>query len=203
MSNPTWLKPDTSTPSAHEPLPVGTYVAEILGAKNVDDKYLTIQMDVSEGDYKGYYTADFNAKKNNPKVTKPYYAGTLNLFFPKGDGSERDGWTISAFNKAIGAIEMSNNGYHFDFDKPAMLKGKKVGIAVREYNGYNDNTGKTFKNTEIGVLIDVEYARTGKMKPLKPKYSKNYPLEDVDNTSPVNIVPGAVIVDDDEELPFD
>jgi hypothetical protein len=94
----------------------------------------------------------------------------------------------------MGAIEMSNPGFHFDFDQPeSQFKGKLVGINVREFDwAMNGNTGTS---TEIGSFVPVDDVRMGKVRPMKKRELRNQPEE----TEPV--ASGFTAVETDE-LPF-
>lgn len=147
-----------------EPLPAGAYVGRIYGAK-ADDQALTIQVDVVEGEYNQYFHKRFEADKDSPYGQK--YKGTFRLSIPTGDSN--DDWKIRSFNSAIGAIELSNTGYKWDWNEGG-LKGKAIGLNVREREWeMNGNVGVT---TEIGALVPVEDVKTGKVKPMKRRALK-------------------------------
>lgn len=203
MSNPSWLKPEQSN-TAYEPLPVGAYVGKILGAKRDDAKgMITIQLDVTEGVMTNYYQKDYEAQKGNSKVTNPYYKGTVTLWIPKGDGSQNDQYTISSFNRTIGAVEESNEGYHFDFDVVGALRGKNIGFVVREYHGIS-KTGKPFETTEPAFIISVDYAKSGKAKIPKAREHKEYQsaIGNAPKKTDDDVLNGFTQVDNDEVLPF-
>ena len=95
-----------------EKLPVGAYVCTILGVRldegqNGNSDVITIQFDVAEGDYKGFFQ---NQYKNNTSEDKKY-KGMYRIYTPKDDGTEQDGWTKNAFAKWTTAFEKSNNNY--------------------------------------------------------------------------------------------
>lgn len=156
-----------------EPLAPGAYVCTILGAKVEETQYgqkLVFQVDVIEGEAAGYFQKRFQAGAGGKYENK--YKGVFHINVPTGDGSEQDGWSINRFNSTMGAIEMSNPGFHFDFDKPEnQLKGKLVGINVREREWeMNGNTGVT---TEIGAFVPVDDVRMGKVRPMKRRELQN------------------------------
>lgn len=156
-----------------EPLAPGAYVCAILGAKVEETQYgqkLVFQVDVIEGEAAGYFQKRFQAGAGGQYENK--YKGVFRINVPTDDGSEQDGWSINRFNSTMGAIEMSNPGFHFDFDKPEnQLKGKLVGINVREREWeMNGNTGIT---TEIGAFVPVDDVRMGKVRPMKRRELQN------------------------------
>lgn len=147
-----------------EPIPAGAYVGKIYGAK-ADEQALVIQVDVTEGEYANYYHDRFKADEGSSFGQK--YKGTFRLSLPAGDSN--DDWKIRMFNSAIGAIELSNPGYKWDWNE-AGLKGKSIGLNVREREWeMNGNAGVT---TEIGALVPVEDVKAGKVKPMKRRALK-------------------------------
>lgn len=158
-----------------EPLAPGAYVCTILGAKVEETQYgqkLVFQVDVIEGEAAGYFQKRFQAGAGGQYENK--YKGVFRINVPTGDGSEQDGWSINRFNSTMGAIEMSNPGFHFDFDKPEnQLKGKQVGINVREFDwAMNGNMGTS---TEIGAFVPADDVRMGKVRPMKKRELRNQP----------------------------
>ena len=153
-----------------EPLPVGVYVGRIYGAK-ADDKALTLQLDVTEGEHNQYYHKRFEADKDSPYGQK--YKGMFRLNLP--NGGQYDDINIRIFNSAIGAIEMSNPNYHWDWNE-AGLKGKAVGFCIRERE-FVSADGNVAVMNEICNLVPEEDARNGKVKPPKRKNLKNRPAE--------------------------
>lgn len=159
-----------------EPLPVGSYVAQILGVKleeNTDrngNKYerLIFQVDITEGEYKDYFQKRYEADKNSPFTAK--YKGTFYLNVPTGDKSQYDNYKLISFNNTIAAIEYSNKGYTWEWDEKT-LKGKAVGIRVREREWTMD--GRSGTTTEIGAFCPVDDVRAGKVKPMAARKNKN------------------------------
>lgn len=172
--------------AAFEPLPAGAYVGKIYGAK-ADEQSLTIQVDVTEGEFAQYYHKRFDADKDSSYGQK--YKGVFRLWLPKGEGN--DEWSIRNFNSAIGAIELSNPGYHWDWNE-AGLKGKAIGLSVREREWeMNGNTGVT---TEIGAFVPVEDVKAGKVKPMKRRALKG--------GSAANTANGGFMEVNVEDIPF-
>lgn len=145
-------------------LPAGGYIAKIKKAavrtysgQNGEFQKLEIAFDISEGEYKDYFSNDLKGQKSEDKKWK----GVLRLFVPVDDGSERDGKTKSIFKGNIEAVEDSNSGYHWDWDENK-LSGKTVGVIFRneewEFNGNTGWKAQPFK------FISDEKIRQGKFK---------------------------------------
>lgn len=175
-------------------LPTGGYVAKIMAAEEVqygDYSKLLISIDISEGDYAGYYAERYRSESSNPDRR---WKGVVRLSVPTDDGSEQDGWTKRAFKTAIEAIEASNSSYHWDWDESA-LKGKVVGVLVRqkewEYNGKTGWAPECFK------LIAADLVREGKYK---------MPEDKSLNGKPTAAIAGAEgftpMTSTDDDLPF-
>lgn len=173
-------------------LPAGCYVAQILGARVESGQYgdtMLMQVDIIEGEYLGYYRKQYESQQGSNFGQK--YKGVYRLRVPADDGTERDQWAKNAFGGAMWAIEQSNPGYHWDWQEGA-LKGKKVGIAVREHTKTFDSGNRgTF--TEIAYLVDVESVRNGTARAPKAKVDPD--------TAPIAPAAGFAPVET-EELPF-
>lgn len=183
-------KPEKTT--TRELLPAGGYVAKILDAKVVTydwgDK-LEISFDIADGEYKDFFKRDYNGQPSEEKK----WRGVLRLNVPKDDGTEKDGWSKNAFNRALGAVEYSNSGYHWEWNE-ATLKGKTVGVLYRNKEWeYDGNTGWT---TECCAFADVADIREGKFKMPKDK-----PLKEKTTTTTAAAF-SQVPAEDDSELPF-
>ena len=181
------------TMGAREILPAGGYVCRIDGAreevyntKNGDMHVLILAIEITEGEYTGFWKRDYDSNPNEDKK----WRGTMRLNVPKDDGSEMDGWTKNAFNNAMWAIETSNPGYVWNWDERT-LKGKTVGVIYRNREWERD--GKTGWTTEAGALTSADDIRKGTFKKLKDKPLKNKPVQAPTFTD---------ISGDDGELPF-
>lgn len=186
------------------PLPAGGYLVKIVDAR-VEDvtarddpgtvlfSVLKLGLDISEGEYSGYYRNDFNAQQREDKRWK----GVLRQYLPKEDGTEKDGWTASALKALIAAVEESNPGFHFDWDEKK-LKDKVAGCLFRsEEWAFNGRTGWT---TRPYKLISVDAVRSGKFRVPNKK-----PLPENKRPVSLDIVPDSqdfTQVSDDEDLPF-
>lgn len=143
-----------------EKLPSGYYIGVIKRAE--EKKYdwgsrLEISVDITEGEFKDYFAAQYRSQQSEDKKWK----GVLRLSVPTDDGSERDGWTKRSFKTSIEAVEDSNRNYHWDWNEAA-LKDKTVGLAVRQKE-YNID-GRHGFSPEIFKFVSVEAVKSGKLK---------------------------------------
>ena len=181
-----------------ERLPKGAYVLKILNVKFTEGEgnksdMLRLQVDIAEGEYKDFFKKQFEADTREDKK----WRGVFDIWCPRNDGSEKDGWTKKTFDTCFAAIEDSNPGFRFNGTDENTLKGKLVGGIYyrRDYvkDGVNKEGYSFYKN-----LIDVDKVRKGTWK--APKDSI---LEDqgesgkVDNNGFMSIPTG-----DTDELPF-
>lgn len=149
--------------SSREPLPAGGYVMRIMDAEEVTfdrgGTALKISLDVAEGAHKDFFRNDYKQQDAENRRWRCAY----NLFIPRDDGSERDGWTKRRFGNAMYAIEQSNPGYHWDWNEKS-LKGKIVGALFRNYEWENQTRGGW--DTECGALLEADEIRNGSFRPL-------------------------------------
>lgn len=155
-------------------LPAGTYAAGIIGAK-ADDKQLTIQLEITEGEYTGFFKKDFDSQ--NGGFRAPKYRGVYILRFPDGKSQQGDQFREREARGAAWAVEQSNPGYHWAWETLERdLKGKAIGINVREREWAmqsDDGTWRTGVTTEIGALEDINAVRNGTVKVMKKRELSN------------------------------
>jgi hypothetical protein len=173
-----------------ERLPVDGYIVKILNVEEVNYEWgsvIVLSYDIVEGEYAGYYKKNYGMQSREDKKWK----GVHRMNVPKGDGTEKDEWTMSAFKRDIEAFEDSNSGFHWDWDEKK-LKGLVAGAVMqdREYE-LNGNTGFW---TACHHLTSVERIREGKFKIPKPK------MLDRSKVKQADFVPLAE--DELSELPF-
>lgn len=165
------------------PLPAGGYIVKIVGAKEVaydandgsSFSKLEIALDICEGEYAGFYEADFKLQTQEDKR----WRGVLRQYIPKEDGSDQDEWTKSSLKGLTSAIEDSNAGYHWDWDE-TKLRGKIVGCLFRmeewEFEGKTGWKAQPFK------FIPADQVRKGDFKAPKFKAHKNHPGDTPENS---------------------
>lgn len=108
-------------------LEVGGYILKIMNAK-VEEyatcSILKVAFDIAEGEFKDHFKERFERDKKQNANAK--WKGVFDIFIPKDDGSELDGYTKQAFKRFITSVEKSNNGFKWDWDE-TKLKGKLFG----------------------------------------------------------------------------
>ena len=175
-------------------LPAGAYVCKIMGVRYEEGQdgksdVLVLQFDITEGDQKDFFKKQYEANTADDKKWK----GSIRIYVPTDDGSEKDSWTKRSFAGWIDAVEKSNSGYSWAWDENT-LKNKSIGIVFGE-TGTVIN-GKNVVYTEARFGVDVEKVRSGKAPEAKFKTRNGYsakPQEDDFMTVPDNSA---------EEIPF-
>lgn len=155
-----------------EKLPAGGYVCKVLGVKfeegqDGNSDQITLQFDIEEGDYKGFFKNQYDNNTNEDKK----YKGVVRIYIPKDDGSEKDTWTKNSFARWTKSFEESNKGYVWDWDEKKW-KGKLIGITFGE-TGTVIN-GKEVVYTEARSAESVENIRSGKFYQQKFKSKNGY-----------------------------
>jgi len=150
--------------------PAGAYIAEIKEVRfvpqdpleNRDRDVIELMMEIAEGEYAGRYMAFYQDQKERfGDNTK--YKGVFRLVAPLEHDED---WRKRTFEGNLWCVEQSNDGYTWDWDEKK-LKGKKVGISVRErLYTYNDKERST---TEIAKFETVADVKAGNVKPMKPR----------------------------------
>ena len=160
-------------------LPAGGYEAKIMNAKVTEKKrsdgstyeVLEIAVDITAGEFAGYYQKQYNGSTLPDKKWK----GVARYNIPIEDGSDKDNLTQRILRSMVDAVEESNAGYHWDWDE-TKLKGKVCGILVRDKE-YNFNGRHGFA-PEIFKLVSTQSIRDGSFKTPEPKYlNGNAPTE--------------------------
>lgn len=179
-----------------EKLPAGAYIVKLMkGARVESNQYgevLLVPFDICEGEYTGFYTAQFQ----NSQMEDKKYKGVYRMNIPKEDGTEKDGWTMRRFKTDILAIEDSNNGWHWDWNE-AGLAGKVVGMLFQNKEWeFNGSTGWTAQPHSLRAVQDI---RDGKFKLPADKPLANKKTD-------ISITPSlddfSDIASDDGDLPF-
>ena len=174
--------------------PVGAYVAEIKQVRLVeaDGKQQTrdvieLMIDIVEGEYSNRYM-DFFTEQRERFGDTIKFKGIFRLTPPiEGD----EDWRKRSFEGNLWCVEQSNPGYSWDWDEKK-LKGKKIGISVRDY--FYTSNDKDRHTTEIARLETIEDVKIGKVKPMNPR----------DKRSQGNPVPesGGFTAVDDPDVPW-
>lgn len=127
-----------------DPAP-GAYVAVICGVEDKEDKkYLLIQWDYAEGEYKGDNQDTFDRAGFWPaKLFKSYKPKALPFF--------------KAFKTAL---EESNPGYQFRADQLQAMVGRRFGVVTGEEE-YQGNDGTVKKRLYVAQTRSLEAIRKG------------------------------------------
>lgn len=187
----------SQAPGASYPmLPKGAYVCAIQNVKidgQEPDQQLVLRLEIIEGPYAGYYTKRYQTESGNTMSRFPAkYKGDLSIQIPNETNTKRahNEWDLNTFNRAIGAIEASNDGYKWDWNEIG-LKGKIVGVSMQlgTFNGV--------EFTRPRRLEDANQVRDGKVKPMKD----SEPRYDDSGSAGASSTSGFTAVETDE-LPF-
>lgn len=141
----------------------GGYVCKIVSAK-VEEfstcSILKVAFDIVEGEFAQYYTQRFKYAKSQNSNAK--WGGIFDVFIPRDDGSEKDGYTKQAFKRFTTSIEHSNQGYVWNWDENT-LKGKQFGgVFGREQFKASDGSLKF--TTKCRFANSVDTIRQGNFK---------------------------------------
>lgn len=147
------------TGSVFDPLPKGAYVIKILKAEEEQNKsgvgsHIKVAFDISEGQYADFYKKQHDANVSEDKHWP--YDGVYNLAVPDDDSPQ---WMIDAFKTFTNALEVSNDGYHFDWDEKKW-KGLVIGALFRIEQ--NESNGNVYDHTRPHWFRDAKAVREGK-----------------------------------------
>lgn len=183
-------------------LPLGAYVCKVKQVAVQSNEYgeqLCVLFDIVEGEFKGFFDADFKAST----IANKKWKGVLRQFIPKDDGSEKDEWTKSSFKGMVTAFEKSNPGFQWNWDEHSLV-GKVIGILFRnEEWEYENKTGWAVRPFRA---ISVDSVKSGdftlpKDKPLKEKTTASYTTNNF-NALNSRMNDFAELGEEDGELPF-
>ena len=187
---------ETQALSETRKLPKGGYIVRIMGAEVKEYSWgqrLEISIDISEGEYKDFYAADYRSQTGEDKKWK----GVLRLSVPTDDGSEKDDLTKRIFKGNIEAVEDSNSGYHWDWDEKK-LKGKTVGCIFR--NEEWEIGGRSGWKSQPYKFIPADKIRSGDFKIPDDKAKSSKTSSGSVNTDLSNF---EEITTGNSDLPFD
>ena len=157
--------------------PAGVYIGQIMAVRVVDADgvktfrdWLEVMLEITEGDYKGRFTAVYNDQKERFGAENTRYRGTFRIAIPSGKEDEEE-WVRRSFEGNLWCVEQSNPGYHWDWDENK-LTGKKIGINLRtRLYTYNDKDKET---VEVARFETVDDVKTGKAKPAKVRDQRKH-----------------------------
>ena len=166
-------------------LPVGGYVCKITNVVDVPEKkYLLVEYDIAEGEYKDYY--------KQLQESKNFWGGSMCKSYKEK--------ALPMLKRFCSAVTKSNPGYIFDAGEQnsdeRTLKDKLIGLVFFEEE-YLGNNGKVKTRLKVDYETEVSKIRS---KDYKIKEKKCIPEDQKPkDTSDFMTIPDNV----DEELPFD
>lgn len=177
---------------AIENLPAGGYVCTILKCnedknRNTNGTHLTIQFDVTEGEYKDWFAADW---KNQTRDDK-FWRGVINQNVPD-ETSPKYETQCGFFKRFTNAVEASNPGYHWDWNEVG-LKGKKIGVVFGEVEKESQR-GTRYMITRADSICSVDEVKNGKCKIPAPRMLQN--TQSNNYSTPTNYA------ESNDDLPF-
>lgn len=164
-------------------LPKGAYQMIILGvhmqnSKSGNGKYIEFDLDVAEGEYKGFFDKLYSEAEENKVWRCRYYVN-----IPLGDGSDKDAFKLRMFKTFINNVEDSNSGYTWNWNEDS-LTGKLVGglVVNQEFvsrNGEVRSGTVLAKTCPIQDVIDGTYRMPNDKK--LPSFKNQFkPVEDME-----------------------
>lgn len=191
---------------SNEKLPEGAYICKVLNVKyhesNDSSKgdMIELSFDIAEGEYKEFFKRQYQNNQNEDKKWK----GRVYIYCPLDDGSERDGWTKTAFAKWTNSLEESNNGYVWDWDEQKWTN-KIVGIVFGKTGTVID--GKEIVYTEARFPVAISEVKNGKAPVAKFKAKNGYTGRQAESgasgsAQPATTDPWQTVDSEDDGLPF-
>lgn len=167
----------------------GGYVCMIMSATDVPmdtntgkGNYLKIEYDILEGEFKGYYSEQYDKFQNwNANFVRSYKEKALGMF-----------------KHFTNCIEESNPGYTWAWNE-ATLKGKMIGLVLGEEE-YINNSGEVKKRLYVKDVKTVEQIRSGDFKVPELKTIQNNP--NATGSIPSISVGEFIPIPTDEDFPF-
>lgn len=152
----------------------GGYELKIINAKVekfTSCEILKIAFDIiNHEQYAGFYKQRFEAAKLQNADAK--WSGVFDVFIPKDDGTELDGFTKQAFKRFVTSVERSNDGYTWNWDERT-LKGKTFGgIFGREE--FQTKDGKLKFAVKCRFPRSIDSIRSGDFQIPEDKLLKNH-----------------------------
>jgi len=182
-------------------LPKGAYVVVIKDVKEVKMDWgevrLKVAFDIAEGEYKGFYQAQFEA--NDDENKRWPYDAIFDVRVPEDGAPE---WKWRKWNEFFSILEDSNTGFAFDGTNLKALRGKLIGGKFA--NRQSEKNGNVYDHIVLVwpcVADDVRNGKAGKMP-------ADQLVEGAKQTAPAGAsvpgIEGFVAVPDtaEEELPF-
>jgi hypothetical protein len=152
----------------------GGYICKIIDVEDVpmDSKekgkgdYLVIEYDIADGDFKGYFKAQFDK-----------WGGNWNASFIRSYKET----ALGMLKHFTNCIEASNAGYEWDFNEKGLI-GKVVGLVLGEKE-YRNKAGELKTKLVVSQIKTVEEIKKGDFKiPAIIKFEEETTTETPENT---------------------
>ena len=181
-------------------LPVGAYICKVQSVKTADTSFgsqLLVAFDIVEGEYAGFYQADFSHNQNSDKR----WRGVLRQWIPMDNGTPNDERTKSYFKGFVNAFERSNPGYKWNWLETSLV-GKTIGILYRneewEYEGKTGWSARPFRALATDIVRSGDFS----LPKEKPLHGDSYEApQAAPMAATTDTMTGYVQVTDDD-LPF-
>lgn len=153
----------------------GGYELKILGAR-VEDftncSILKIMFDIVNNEkYTKVFSQKYQqAKQRNPDAKWPN-GGVFDVFIPKDDGTETDGYTKQNFKRFITSVERSNEGYLWDWNEKSLVGKGFGGVFGREQ--FVTNKGDLAFACKCRFARSIESIRSGDFRIPEDKLIRN------------------------------
>lgn len=148
-------------------LPKGGYQMVILGATLKDSskggKYLCFDMDIAEGEYKGFFDRLYSESTSESKTWRCKYYLTV----PDGSGSDKDTFKTRVFKTFMKNVEESNSGYAWNWNEGSLC-GKMIG-GLFVGNEYMAKDGQIRNGTILAKTCPLQDIVDGTFKLPKDK----------------------------------
>ena len=182
-------------------LPIGAYEcvirkAEVYTNSNNGKESFKVEVDIANGEYKGYFQKRFD---NNTNSAKTWDNNSTRYLAFQGDN-------IAYFKGFITCVENSNPGYTWDWDETKLI-GKKI-CGVYQYEEYEKQDGTKAVKVRLNKFRSLD-----KMKDIEVSYSVRLldgSYMDIDDynekkstASAEEIFGSSIVETDNRELPFE
>lgn len=182
-------------------LPIGAYEcvirsAEVYTNPTTEKKSFRVQIDIADGEYKGYYQKRFD---NNTRSDRVWDNNATRYLAYEGEN-------VSYFKGFITCVENSNPGYTWDWDE-TKLKGKKI-CGVFQYEEYENQEGKKGVKVRLNKFRSLDKIKnievSDSVRLLDGSYMSIDDYNEKKETATAEEVFGASIVETDPgETPFE
>lgn len=161
----------------------GGYELRILGAK-VEDftncSILKIRFDViNHAQYANIFSDKYKSAKVKDVNAKWANGGIFDVFLPKDDGSEQDGYTKQNFKRFTTSVENSNQGYNWNWDEQSLVGKVFGGVFGREQ--FKTDKGELKFAVKCRFARSIDSIRTGDFKIPEDKLIKTQESSYYDN----------------------